>query len=138
MEERTELETVMKQIEETEKERKKYEKRQFYMSAVSAVSCFLIFCLFLSVYISVVPKVKSTFNEIERVTVELGVISDQLTEADLAGLVEHVDTLAVTSEQGVQEALKKIESIDIDGLNSAIQALSEVVEPLAKFVGFFN
>lgn len=138
MEERTELETVMKQIEETEKERKKYEKRQFYMSAVSAVSCFLIFCLFLSVYISVVPKVKSTFNEIERVTVELGVISDQLTEADLAGLVEHVDTLAVTSEQGVQEALKKIESIDIDGLNSAIQALSEVVEPLAKFVGFFH
>ena len=57
---------------------------------------------------------------------------------DLAGLVEHVDRLAVTSEEGIKDALEKIESIDIDELNRAIKALSDVVTPLARLMGKFS
>lgn len=138
MEERDRLEAMMKQLTETEEERKKYARKQFYMLAVMAACTVAMFLMVLSAYISLVPKLKTSAAEIETVTKELSVISRQLSEADLAGLVKHVDQMAVTSEEGVKEALEKIESINIDELNHAIKSLSEVVSPLAKLMGRFN
>ncbi len=138
MEERDRLEAMMKQLTETEEERKKYARKQFYMLAVMAACTVAMFLMVLSAYISLVPKLKTSAAEIEMVTKELSVISRQLSEADLAGLVKHVDQMAVTSEEGVKEALEKIESINIDELNHAIKSLSEVVSPLAKLMGRFN
>ena len=68
----------------------------------------------------------------------MGQVSNQLTEADLAALVDHVDKLAINSEEGIQKALEQINSIDIDSLNQAIQDLSDVVSPLARLMGRFN
>lgn len=138
MEERDRLERMMEQLIETEEERKKYARKQFYMLAVMAACTVAVFLLAFSAYVSLVPKLKTSAEEIETATKELRVISRQLSEADLAGLVKHVDQMAVTSEEGVKEALEKIESIDIDELNHAIKSLSDVVSPLAKLMGRFN
>ena len=43
----------------------------------------------------------------------------------------------MTSEKGVEQALEKINAMDIDTLNQAIQALHDVVEPLAKLTRIF-
>lgn len=138
MGERDRLEMMMEQLIETEEERKKYARKQFYMLAVMAACTAAVFLLVFSAYVSLVPKLKNSAAEIETATKELRVISRQLSEADLAGLVKHVDQMAVTSEEGVKEALEKIESIDIDELNHAIKSLSDVVSPLAKLMGRFN
>ncbi len=138
MEERDRLERMMEKLIETEEERKKYAKKQFYMLAVMAACTAAVLLLAFFAYISLVPKFKSSAAEIETAAKELHVISKQLSEADLAGLVKHVDRMAVTSEEGVKEALEKIESIDIDELNHAIKSLSDVVSPLAKLMGRFN
>lgn len=138
MEERDRLERMMEQLIETEEERKRYARKQFYMLAVMAVCTVAVFFLVFLAYVSLVPKLKTSAEEIETATKELRVISRQLSEADLAGLVKHVDQMAVTSEEGVKEALEKIESIDIDELNHAIKSLSDVVSPLAKLMGRFN
>ncbi len=138
MEERDRLERMMEQLIETEEERKKYARKQFYMLAVMAACTTAVFLLAFFTYVSLVPKFKSSAAEIETAAKELHVISRQLSEADLAGLVKHVDQMAVTGEEGVKEALEKIESIDIDELNHAIKSLSDVVSPLAKLMGRFN
>lgn len=138
MEERDRLERMMEQLIETEEERKRYARKQFYMLAVMTACTVAVFFLVFLAYVSLVPKLKTSAEEIETATKELRVISRQLSEADLAGLVKHVDQMAVTSEEGVKEALEKIESIDIDELNHAIKSLSDVVSPLAKLMGRFN
>ena len=52
--------------------------------------------------------------------------------------MEHVDQMAVTSEEGIREALLKIQAINIEELNQAIKGLSDVVSPLARLVSRFN
>ena len=55
MEERDRLEAMMKQLTETEEERKKYARKQFYMLAVMAACTVAMFLMVLSAYISLVP-----------------------------------------------------------------------------------
>ena len=44
----------------------------------------------------------------------------------------------ITSADGLVETLEKINAIDFDALNKAIQDLSAVIEPLAKFFSAFR
>lgn len=138
MEENRSVEELLTRIEESERRQEKYAKRQFLMSMVMALCCVGIFCAVLLAYQNVVPTAQKSLQTIGAVAEDLGQISNQLTEADLAALVEHVDQLAVNSEQGVQKALEQINAIDIDSLNQAIQDLSDVVSPLAKLMGRFS
>lgn len=138
MEENRQLTELLEKMEKNEERRNRYARRQFLVSVVTAVCCVLILGVGIGAYVAVVPGLRDALVEIRTVTADLSRISEQLTEADLAGLVEHVDQMAVTSEQGVKEALEKIESIDIDELNRAIKALSDVVTPLARLMGKFS
>ena len=138
MEENRQLTEFLEQMKKNEERRNRYAKRQFLASVVTAVCCVLMLGIGIGAYVAVVPGLKDALGEIQTVTADLNRIAEQLTEADLAGLVEHVDRLAVTSEEGIKEALEKIESIDIDELNRAIKALSDVVTPLARLRGKFS
>lgn len=132
------LEQLMIQLKETEVQKKDYVRKQYLMSAVTAACSVTALVLLLSAYLAVIPRIKTAFQEIQVVTEDLGEISDQLRSADLNQLVRNVDKMAVTSEKGVQEALDKIQSIDIDELNQAIKGLSDVVSPFAKFMNRFG
>ena len=138
MEENRQLTELLEQMKKNEERRNRYAKWQFLASLVTAVCCVLILGIGIGAYVTVVPGLKDALGEIQTVTADLNRIAEQLTEADLAGLVEHVDRLAVTSEEGMTDALEKIESIDIDELNRAIKALSDVVTPLARLMGKFS
>lgn len=132
------LEGFVRRLEETEEKRMFYAKRQLYLSAVAAASCFFLFCVVTAACLSVLPRVHSSLDTIETVAADLQVVSDQLSRADLETLVEHVDQMAVTSEEGIREALLKIQAINIEELNQAIKGLSDVVSPLARLVSRFN
>lgn len=132
------LEQLMVQLKEAENEKKEYARRQYYMSAVTAGCSVLVLVLLVAAYLTVIPRVKNAFQEIQVVTENLNEVSNQLAEADLNQLVKNVDRMAVTSEKGVQEALEKIQAIDIDELNQAIKGLSDVVSPFAKFMNRFG
>jgi len=138
MEENKKLEELLTRIDESERKQEKYAKRQYLMTMVMALCCVGIFCAVLMAYQSVVPTAQKSLQTIGAVAEDLGQISNQLTEADLASLVGHVDQLAVNSEEGIAKALEQINAIDIEGLNRAIQDLSDVVSPLARLMGRFN
>lgn len=135
---RTDFDERLKRLEELEEKRLSYAKKQFYMTAVAALSCVLVFCAVAAACFSVIPRVHKAFDDIGRVTSDMEMVSRQLSEADLSGLVEKIDRIAVTSEKGVREALMKIAAIDIEQLNRAIQSLSEIIAPMARFAGRFQ
>ena len=137
MKENRNLEEILARIEESEKKQEQYSKLQFFMSIVMTVSCVGVLLVALFAYKNIVPSAQSALQTIGVVADDLSEISKQLTEADLAGLVEHVDHMAVTSEQGLEQALEKINAINIEELNQAIDALYEVISPLAKLMSRF-
>ena len=137
MNDNQELKEILKQIEENTSRQKRYAKWECIMSIMMALSCVILVGLAYWASKDVIPVVQDSLIAVEHVTADLAVIADQLIDADLAGLVKHVDQMAVTSEKGIEEALKKINTMDIDTLNQAIQALYDVVEPLAKVSRFF-
>ena len=52
--------------------------------------------------------------------------------ADLDDMLDNVNSLVDTSEKSVQDTVKKIDDIDLDSLNKAINDLSTIIAPLAK------
>jgi len=70
--------------------------------------------------------------EAETVMEDLGVVAEALAAAELGSIVENVNSLAADSQSAVADAMKKLDTIDIETLNKAIKDLAAVVEPLAK------
>ena len=137
MEENRNLEEVLARIEESERRQEKYMRRQCLMTMVMALCCVGVLCAVILAYQNIVPAAQEAILSIAGVTEDLGAISKQLTEADLGSLAEHVDQMAVTSEEGIKQALEQINAINIDELNQAIEALYEVISPLAKLMSRF-
>lgn len=137
MEESRNLEEILARIEESERKQESYMRRQFLMTMIMAACCVGVLIAVIFAYRNIVPTAQDALLAIGNVTEDLGKISAQLTEADLGSLVAHVDQMAVTSEEGIKQALEQINAINIDELNQAIAALYEVISPLAKLMGRF-
>ena len=138
MEESKELLALLREIREHEAEQKRYARKQFYMSFITAVCSGTILALVSAAYLSVVPHLRSTLNEARTAAKELGEVSAQLSGIDFKGMAEHMDELVATSESGVNDALEKLNAIDIEKLNHAIQGLADVVSPFARFMELFD
>ena len=62
-------------------------------------------------------------------------VAKELEEANLGQMVTDIDNLVTSSDQSVKEALRQINSVDIQTLNQAILDLSNLISPLARFFG---
>lgn len=69
----------------------------------------------------------------ESVVTDLEEVSREIAEADLDGLARDVNTLVRTCQASVEEAMGKLNAIDLQTLNQAIDDLAAVVKPLADF-----
>lgn len=132
------MEERLKQLEESTARQEKYMKRICSMTTVAAACCVLILAIAASAFFTLVPTLKSSLRSIDQTAQNLKQVSQELSEADLAGMVQHVDRMAVTGEEGVRNALEKVQAINIDELNSAISALSDAVTPFAEFMRSFR
>jgi len=153
MDEKKEMREFMEQIEESNRQQALFAKLQCLFSVVAAVCCVVI----LIAVLGILPQIKDmaaqvdvVLANVETVTGQLAEadvaavmtnlerVTDQLAEADLGGMAGDVSELVHTSQAGVEEALGKLNSIDLDTLNDAIEDLAAVVEPLARFFGKFG
>lgn len=62
----------------------------------------------------------------------LETITSDLAKTDINGMMDNINSLVITSEESMSEAVGKIEAIDIESLNKAIKDLQGVVTPLSK------
>lgn len=130
----------------------RYAKWQCILTAAAALCCLGVFLL----VFTVMPRVRAVAGQMETVLTDLetvtgqlegqmdtiltnlDAVTEELAQADLAGMVQNVDELATTSQSAVEQAAEKLNIIDFETLNKAIQDLADVVEPLARFFNVFN
>ena len=103
----------------------KRQLRWFRATTVMLVVAFAILIIFLG---SMFARISKTIQDIE-------VVSSQLADADLPAMINQVNKLVDSSQQSVEAASSKIESIDIDALNQSIHDLNAIIEPLARLFG---
>ena len=137
----SEMLSVLKSVKEHEELQTKYAKKQGRIVALAALFCVAIMIGVGILVLSVLPKIVTLLDQANTIAVQaddvmkdLNVVTKQLAQADITGMIDDVGSLVVESEESINEAMQKVNAMDIDGLNKAIKDLGDVVEPLAKMV----
>lgn len=128
---------LMERIEASNAAQEKYARKQYRMSQLTALVSVAILALVIYIGSSLVPQVHTTLQSVNYMMEDLNDITHELASADLQQMIENVDHLVVSSEANIQDALKKLNSLDIETLNQAIQNLNDAVAPLASFFNRF-
>ena len=135
------MEQVLAKIE-------KQNRRQLLFTKILCMLCVLMLICTLVLTLSITGAVQEILtitqplqqmaDQAGTVMANLDTVAQDLADADLGSMVENVNTLAADSQTVITEAMKKLDTIDIDTLNQAIADLADVVEPLAKVSKFFG
>lgn len=137
MESKETLLSLMEKMEQCSRRQLRWVRIQGCFTIAAAVFCLVLLILVVNILPQVTQiagQVNSLALQAETVLGNLESVTAQLADADLAGMVANVDALAVSSQSGIEQALGKINAIDIEALNEAIQNLSDVVAPLAGLI----
>lgn len=141
METNPEMQELMTRLEKTSRQQVRYARLQCFFAVLAAVCC----CAMLLAVLSVVPQVEQIAVQIrnlgtqaETVLGNLEAVTSELAQVDLGSMVSNVDSLVADSQEGVKQALDKLNALDIHSLNQAIADLSAVVKPLAEFFSKFS
>ena len=132
---------LLERMEKCSRKQVAYARLQFIFSFVAVLCCALL----LLCGLKVLPQLREAALQAETVLSNLEFVTTELAQADLIGMVQNVDTLVdnvdglvATSQAGVEDAMRKINGIDFDALNTAIKDLSNVIEPIANFFNKFK
>lgn len=141
MENNPEMQEMLARLEKSNRQQVRYARLQCLFALLAAVCC----AAMLFAVLSMIPQVQQIAAQIqdlgsqaETVLTNLEAVTSKLAEVDLGSMVSNVDTLVTDSQEGVKQALDKINELDITSLNRAIADLSAVVKPLADFFGRFG
>ena len=149
MEENRELLLAIREL--TEENRKQQALLEKQCRATRTLGILLV-CLVAVVGIAMftlLPKVTATLKGFDTTLSELNVvventqiITEELKTADIEGTIHSlsdtlnsVNGLVEDSADSLTASLKKLEDLDIDTLNKAIQGLYKVVNPLSSLFG---
>lgn len=71
-------------------------------------------------------------SKVEKIIDDMSVMSQDLLDADIPGLIKDTKALVEDSSVGITDAVAKLESINIEGLNEAISDLNLVAGKMSK------
>lgn len=128
---------MMQRIESANAGQELYARKQYRMSQITAAASVLVLAVVLYGTAALLPRASATLQNMDAVMKNLEDITSDLAQSDLQQMIADVDGMVSSSEKSVRDALDKINRIDIDTLNQAIQNLNDTVEPLANFFGLF-
>lgn len=86
----------------------------------------------------ILGQAKLAMGQIQTVLTDLQQTAGQLAQVDYAGMVSNVDNLVTTGQQSLEGMMEKLNSVDFEKLNQAIEDLAAVIEPLAKMAKVFG
>lgn len=141
MDQELRLTELLEQINKRNEKQLLYTRMQCIFSIVAALCCVIL----LVAGLRILPELRSAATQAETVLTNLETVTAELTKVDLGsmvenvdGLVQNVDDLVTTSQTGVEQTMDKINAIDFETLNKAIDDLSKVIEPIANFFNGFR
>lgn len=103
-------------------------KKQVHFSKIAAAASVCAALILLIAALFLVP-------ETHRLLGDMNTITEGLEDVDLNELVDNLNQLSTTSQDGINKATEKLEQLDVEGLSQAIQDLEKVISPLAKIFG---
>ncbi len=121
-----------KEMAQTEKAQLKYQKLSFVMSALSAVIMAVILIIVIGLASYIVPKVDTIYTSTMKNLNNLEELTTELNEAHLSETVNNINNLTLNATGDLSKAMSKLNSIDLETLNQSIQALHDIIEPMAK------
>ena len=106
----------------------------------------VLFCVIALVKVNqLLPQIQGITAQMQGVLGNMEQAAGQLAELDIRGIVENVETLvgnvdmlAVSAQDSLKQTMTKLNTIDFETLNKAIEDLSAVIQPLADFFGMFS
>ena len=113
----------------------KYQKLSFVFSVISACCTAVVMVVVLIAAFKLFPMVDDIYTSAMVSLENLETLTEELKEADLAGTVSDLNGLTKQAAGDLTDAMKKLNSIDVEKLNQAIANLNATVEPLAKLFG---
>ena len=87
---------------------------------------------------NVVPQINSVISQMQGVLGNLETATAQLSVMDFTGMVNDVDSLVATAQESLEQTMHNLNSIDFQTLNTAIEDLAKVVEPMSKLMNVFK
>ena len=130
-----ELKEFLEKLERSNAGQEKYARRQYRMSQLTAAASIAVLCIVLYTSATLIPKVNLLLDDIQSSVSNIQSITQELADADLPGMINDVDHLVSTSESTLKITADKLNSIDFNSLNSAIQDLSNIIRPLGRWFG---
>lgn len=148
MEQEQKLTELLEEIKKGNDKQILYARMQCIFSVVAALCCVII----LIAGLKILPTLRTSVVQAETVLTNLEEVTTALSNTDLGSMVENVDGLVTdvsgliqdvsklvdTSQVGVEQTMSKLNAIDFETLNKAIEDLAMVIEPLANFFSAFN
>ena len=127
----TEMLELLRKIEKSGRQKTVTNVLVCIFMLAAAVSCIAI-CLMVW---QLMPQVNGLLEQLDTVLADLEQTTHKLAELDLAAMVSNVDSLAVYAQSSLEQTMEKLNTIDFETLNKAIEDLAKVIEPLANFFG---
>ncbi|MCR5748395.1 MAG: hypothetical protein K6G03_11865 [Lachnospiraceae bacterium] len=134
------VEELLKQILEADKNEVKYAKRAaFFMMG-------LVIILLVAALI-IVPKVVQTLAHVDEAVISASQILEEADETiknintmstSITETSDKMNSMLTDNSESLNEAVAKMNSIDFEGLNKAIQDLQDAVGPFASFMNKFK
>ena len=99
-----------------------------------------LFVLLLVVALWLVPSTYRTLAHAEETLQEIDVISEAAVETlnAVSAAAGNVNKILADNAETMTDTMEKLNGLDFDTLNRAIQNLSDTVEPLARFFNAFK
>lgn len=125
----------------------KMQKKDAMGQKLTAYATIAIFVAVLIALLMIVPRVIILLDDISKTVknadTAVSQVQNSISEldaaiADMDTMVTNIDDLVVTNTDSLNEAVQKLNDIDFDTLNKAINDFSATVEPLANFFGRFS
>ena len=106
----------------------------------------VLFCVIALVKVNqLLPQIQGITAQMQGVLGNMEQAAGQLAALDIRGIAENVETLVgnvdmltVSAQDSLKQTMTKLNTIDFETLNKAIEDLSAVIQPLADFFGMFS
>ena len=132
---------LLERLDKSNRQQVRYARLQSILAILAAI-CFIALVLVVG---SIVPQLMDFAAEAENLLAQAEIVltnledvTNELAQVEYTKMIDDVNSLVTSSQEGLEQTLEKVNSIDIEKLNEAIDGLAKVVEPLTKFFKVFG
>lgn len=111
---------------------------QTIFSFVSMVCMIVIMCTVLVLYKNMTNNLNKLQNDAQAAITTIQTVANDIEEANLPGIAENINTLTENATEDLADTMEKVNSIDIDALNSSIDRLDRATESFENAVNGFR